>query len=57
MSPKALDGLFLATFDENGGAAPEFKVAAQLGKQVNEAGDCGKIYTKCQRLSLNNTVA
>ena len=54
---KALEGLLLNTFNESGrSVVPEFEVAAQIGKQVNAPGDCGKIYAKCQRLSVTNTV-
>ena len=58
---KALEGLLLNTFNGSGSSSsvavvPEFEVAAQIGKQVNGPGDCGKIYAKCQRLSVTNTV-
>ena len=54
---KALEGLLLNTFNGSGrSVVPEFEVAAQIGKQVNAPGDCGKIYAKCQRLSVTNTV-
>ena len=54
---KALEGLLLNTFNGSGrSVVPEFEVAAQIGKQVNAPGDCGKIYAKCHRLSVTNTV-
>ena len=42
--------LLLALFDGSvSSVVPEFKVAAQLGTQVNGLEDCAQIYVKCPK--------